>query len=68
MPPRKHVFGYKIYHQMKYKLPVAKTELQNRVGVSRGRAGGPGLLLIFNSLIRPLELKHIVCLSLIVAL
>ena len=50
MPPRKHVFCYKIYHQMKYKLPVAKTELQKIEyvsGVSRGRARGAGLLLIF---------------------
>ena len=45
MPPRKHVFCYKIYHQMKYKLPVAKRELQKIEyvsGVSRGRARGPG--------------------------
>ena len=43
MPPRKHVFCYKICHQMKYKLPVAKRELQKIEyvsGVSRGLARG----------------------------
>ena len=43
MPPRKHVFGYKIYHQMKHKLPVAKTELQKIEEAYPGDGpGGPG--------------------------
>ena len=44
MPPRKHVFCYKVYHQMKYKLPSCCKEriAEDRVRKWRIQGKGPG--------------------------